>query len=192
MQAVLKEPTVANVSVNTLAQGTISVPETDLITFAQPLVGFDHLKRFVLLPSSTHSKGPLWWLQSVEEVQVTFCLLDVFATGLDPDFELAPADIKDLGAADAAELAVYTMVVLDHDPAKIRTNLRAPILLCRATGKAKQVVFTDSALPIQCFFSEIAARVTAQSAHAPSALSRMPLTVGGVQVSTAKPQPARG
>lgn len=147
-----KEAPVAMVTVNTLLTGPLEVPEGQLITFAAPLLGFEQLKRFVIYQTQ---EGPSYWLQSLEQREAAFCLLAPFQAGLDPEFEIAGIDVADLGAKDASDLDVYTMVVLDKDPAQRRTNLRAPILVCRATRLAKQVVLQDQRLPIKFFLRDI-------------------------------------
>jgi flagellar assembly factor FliW len=147
-----KEAPVATVTVNTLLKGTLEVPEDQIISFAAPLLGFEQLKRFVIYQTQ---EGPTYWLQSLEQRDVAFCLLAPFQAGLDPELEIAGVDVIDIGAKDAADLDVYTMVVLDKDPAQRRTNLRAPILVCRATRKAKQVVLQDQRLPIKFFLRDL-------------------------------------
>lgn len=147
-----KESPVATVTVNTLLKGAIEVPEDQLITFVSPLLGFEKLKRFLVYQTQ---EGPTYWLQSLEQGDAAFCLLAPFRAGLDPELEIAGADVADLGAKDAADLDVYTMVVLDKDPAQRRTNLRAPILVCRATRLAKQVVLQDQRLPIKFFLRDL-------------------------------------
>ena len=134
------------VRVQTLHRGLVEVPEQDLVTFVSPLLGFENLKSFLLYQTRP---GPMVWLQSVDDAAVAFCLLDPFAAGLDPDMEIAASDIADIGAKSAAEVTVYTVLVLDEDPAQIRTNLRAPILVGKLTQRAKQVVLNDQTLPIR-------------------------------------------
>lgn len=41
------------------------------------------------------------------------------------------------------------------DPTQRRTNLRAPILVGRPTGLAKQVVWSDARLPIRFFLRDL-------------------------------------
>jgi flagellar assembly factor FliW len=124
------------------------------VRFVTPLLGFPKLERYRL---SQPKAGPMWWLESLQQADVNFCLLAPFAAGLDPDLQVAPDDITDVGAASVAEVEVYTMVVLDKDPSQMRTNLRAPVLVCRRTGLAKQVVLPDVRLPIRFFLRDIPA-----------------------------------
>ena len=122
------------------------------LRFLLPLLGFEHLFLYTIQRAQ---KGPFHWLQSTEDTKVGFCLLEPFQTHLDVDMEISIEDIADLGAVTADEITVLTMLVLDQDPTKIRTNLRAPILVCRRTGLAKQMVFTETKLPIQFYLKDL-------------------------------------
>ena len=152
MLTMSKETRVAKVTVNTLLKGALEVDEQQLITFAVPLLGFEHLKRFLIYQTKP---GALYWMQAVEDAKVGFCLLAPFQAGLDPDLEIAGEDVADIGAASAADIEVYTLVVLDPVPSERRTNLRAPILVGRASRIAKQVVLADHRLPIKFFLRDL-------------------------------------
>jgi flagellar assembly factor FliW len=138
--------------VETLVKGTVEVRPEQIITFASPLIGFPALRRFVLLSTD---KGPLYWLQAIDERDAAFCVLAPFQAGLDPDFTIQPEDLAELDAAAPDQIDVYTMLVLDRDPGRIRTNLRAPILVARKSNRAKQVVLDDPRLPIQFFLRDL-------------------------------------
>lgn len=153
MLSTLKEPTtVATITVQTLLKGPVEVAEESLTTFVTPLLGFPRLKRWLFYQTQS---GPTYWIQSVEDPKVGFCVLAPFQAGLDPDIELGREDVADIGAKDVSDIDVFTMVVLDKDPAQRRTNLRAPILVCRSTRMAKQVVLQDTRLPIKFFLRDL-------------------------------------
>lgn len=152
MLTTLKEPTVATLTVQTLLKGPVEVAEDQLTTFVTPLLGFPRLKRWLFYQTQV---GPTYWIQSVEDPKVGFCVLAPFQAGLDPDIELGRDDVGDIGAKDVSDIDVFTMVVLDQDPAQRRTNLRAPILVCRTTRLAKQVVLQDTRLPIRFFLRDL-------------------------------------
>jgi flagellar assembly factor FliW len=148
-----KEPTVATRSINTLIKGPVVINDEDLVTFIAPLFGFSgKLKNWYIYQTQ---EGPSYWLQSVDDEKVGFCLLAPFKAGLDPDIELSTEDVTDIGAASTLDIDVYTMVVLDADPKQTRTNLRAPILVCRKTRLAKQIVINDSKLPIKFYLRDL-------------------------------------
>jgi len=152
MLSTLKEPTVATLTVQTLLKGPVEVAEDQLTTFVTPLLGFPQLKRWLFYQTQA---GPTYWIQSVEDPKVGFCVLAPFQAGLDPDIELGSEDVGDIGAKDVSDIDVFTMVVLDKDPSQRRTNLRAPILVCRNTRMAKQVVLQDTRLPIKFFLRDL-------------------------------------
>ena len=152
MPTAFKEPSLATLTVRTLQKGPVEVASDQLTTLVTPLLGFPALKRWLIYQTES---GPIHWMQSVENPRVGFCLLAPFQAGLDPDIEVGSDAVGDLGAQDASDLDVFTMVVLDQDPAKHRTNLRAPILVCRETGLAKQVVLHDARLPVHFFLHHL-------------------------------------
>lgn len=145
------------ITVHTQVTGPRQVPAASVFRFISPLLGFDHLERFITFQTQ---EGPLYWLQSVEEPQISFCLLAPFEAGIDVDMEISAADAVDIGSIQEDEIEVYTVLVLEKDPAKIRTNLRAPILVCRRTGLAKQLVLSNPKLPIQFHLADL--KITAR------------------------------
>jgi len=54
--------------------GTVAVAEDEVWTFPQGLVGFEHLKRYVLLDS--RKGASLQWLQALEDPSVAFLVCD--------------------------------------------------------------------------------------------------------------------
>jgi flagellar assembly factor FliW len=146
MSTMSAESPVEVLTIATAQQSTVRVPATEVLRFMTPILGFSELSRYVLHQSKP---GPLWWLQSTERTEVAFCVVQPFSLGLDPDYALDADEVADLGTTDPAELMVWTLVVLDEDPLKSRTNLRAPILICRRSGRAKQIVCHDGRLPMR-------------------------------------------
>jgi flagellar assembly factor FliW len=140
------------ITVHTQVAGPREVPASSILRFVTPLLGFDQLERFITFQTQ---EGPLYWLQSVDDPQISFCLLAPFAADMDVDMEIGAADAVDIGSVSEAEIEVYTVLVLEKDPAKIRTNLRAPILVCRRTGLAKQLVLSNPKLPIQFHLADL-------------------------------------
>ncbi len=141
----------ATVVVQTQIKGAIEVDEENIIEFIEPLLGFEKNIRYIIFQTE---EGPVYWLQSLDDVGVSFCLLSPFSAGLDPDYEISGKDAKDIAAEKTEDIAVYTVLILDNDPSKVRTNLRAPILICSQSNKAKQVVFNNGNLPVQYYLRQ--------------------------------------
>jgi len=55
--------------------GMIDIDENEIITFEDPIFGFETIKKYVLLYDDSVG-GQLMWLQSTEEQNICFILLD--------------------------------------------------------------------------------------------------------------------
>lgn len=152
MPPLMKEPAVATVTIKSLNHGAMDVSEDRLVLFVTPLLGFERLKRFHIYQTRP---GPTYWMQSAEDVMVAFCMLAPFQAGLNTRMDITPNDVADIGANGVEDIEVYSLVVLNRDPNLRRTNLRAPILVCRSTMRAKQVVLADPKLPIKFLLRDI-------------------------------------
>jgi flagellar assembly factor FliW len=127
-------------------------PET-ILRFVEPMMGFEaHQDVFIYVTQD----GPMSWLQAVDDASVTFCLINPFLAGIRYDLEIGHMDAAELGADSADAIEVHTLVVLDRDPKQIRTNLRAPILVCRRSGRIRQLILDDPRLPIRYLLSDLA------------------------------------
>ena len=146
------------ISIETAMCGSVEIDDSNILQFDDALLGFNEIHRFVILQTA---HGPMFWLQSIEDPKLAFCILDPFEAGLDPDMTLLATDLAAIGASSLEEVKVYTIVVLDQDPKKIRTNLRAPILVCTSSNKAKQVILDDQSLPVQLFLKDLVPEETA-------------------------------
>ncbi len=142
------------------ASETPSVLPGTPVVFTEPMLGFERLQKFRL----ERIRGtPFSWLHSEDDRTAHFCLLAIFEAGLDPDIEISTSDAASIGAHDTSDITVLGVVVLDQDPAKIRVNLRAPVIYCPSTGKAKQVVLSNPALPVQYLLKDVSAARAARA-----------------------------
>jgi len=142
--------------------GKITYNPEDVLTFTQPIIGFIQYRRFVLLPGP--EGGTLFWLQSVEKGDLAFLLMNPYDVVPDYAVQLSDHDLAELGAVSREALKVFTLVVVPPNPAEIRTNLRAPILIHPATRLAKQLVMDRSDYPIQYYLVQNAASSGGRSA----------------------------
>jgi flagellar assembly factor FliW len=72
-----------------------------------------------------------------------------------PDYKVALGqhEMAELAVTDMASLEIYSLLVVPDDRRKIRTNLRAPVLIHRAQRLGKQAVLDRSEYPIQFFLA---------------------------------------
>ncbi|MEX2375500.1 MAG: flagellar assembly protein FliW [Dehalococcoidia bacterium] len=120
---------------------TIEVAEGQIFSFDPALGGFESLRRFALIPEAD---SPVEWLQSLDDPDVAFALLEPFAFMPGYAFELSDADAAALGMHEAQDALIRCVLTLHEDPAMITANLLAPVVLSRRTHMARQVIVQDS------------------------------------------------
>jgi flagellar assembly factor FliW len=132
--------------------GDLEIDPDEIVTFTQPIIGFQEFRRFVLLPGPPGSS--LCWLQSTDSGELAFLLMDPRQVIPDYSVPLSPHDLSELAASGAEELDVYSLVVVPEDASKIRTNLKAPIVIHRKLRLGKQMILDRSDYPIQYFLTQ--------------------------------------
>lgn len=134
-------------NLETLNYGTISYDEENIVVFEKPLLGFDNLKKFVLVEIEQNSMFNL--LQSIEEKAVGLIVVSPFSVRQDYEIELDEATIKELGIESYEDVAVMNTVTLNAVPEKITTNLRAPIIINIKNKKGKQIILNNDKYEIK-------------------------------------------
>lgn len=118
--------------------GEISFAEKDVINFAEPMSGFPHLRRFLVVAAADENTR-FFWLQSVEDVSVAILLTD--PTHFYPDYVLNLSEtLLNLLQVPAGE-PVLTLVPVSVRPGGLATlNLAAPVLIAETPRRAVQPV----------------------------------------------------
>lgn len=113
--------------INTKFFGEIEIEEEKIITFPNGIIGFEDLKRFVLIdhPGSETIK----WLQSVEEKGFALPVIDPVNFFPDYDPVIAESDLKNLNLNSIEDVVVLSILTVPQDVNKTTVNLKAPIVL---------------------------------------------------------------
>ena len=82
-------------------------------------------------------------------MDVSFALLEPFLFRPDYVFELPDRDAEALGMHEPSDALVRCVLTLNEDPGQITANLLAPLVLCRRTHLARQVILQDPDLPMR-------------------------------------------
>lgn len=127
--------------------GVLTVDDNAIVTFTQPIIGFQEFRRFVLLdgPKDRH----IYWLQSTEAGDLAFILMDPRTAVPNYAVKLGKFELTELAVTSEDELEIYTLLVVPRDGQGVRTNLRAPILINRKLRLGKQTVLEKSDYPIR-------------------------------------------
>ena len=125
--------------------GLLEFEEKDLLTFRTGIIGFPESTRFVLLDQEDVAAK---WLQSVDDPDLAFLLIDPVLLKPDYRIEVAQEDIPELGAEDESDLVVFVFLTIPSgDPGGITANLRGPVVVNRRNQLAKQIILKDD-LPV--------------------------------------------
>lgn len=132
--------------------GQIEIEDAQVITLTQPIIGFAEYRRFVILPGP--QEGVVFWLQSTESPDLAFLIVDPRNVMPGYHVSLGPSDLAELAVNSPDEIEIYTLLVVPEDPAKVRTNLRAPILVNRKQRLGRQTILDRTDYPIQYFLAQ--------------------------------------
>ena len=132
--------------------GNVEVKEESVLTFTQPIIGFQEFRRFILLPGPEDSA--VMWLQSTESGELAFLLMNPKDVVPDYKVKLGQHELAELAVSSVDELDIHTILVVSEDISKVRTNLKAPILINPRQRLGKQTVLERSDYPIQFFLAQ--------------------------------------
>ncbi|RLC44425.1 MAG: flagellar assembly protein FliW [Candidatus Coatesbacteria bacterium] len=126
---------------------TLKVKQKDIIRFDEGILGFPNSHSYILIP---HEPGsPFAWLQSVDEDNLAFLLINPAIVKPDYVVKLPQEVTKDLKLTDVSDGLVLAIVVVPEDPRKMRMNLRAPVVINTRERLGRQVVLEDTSLEIR-------------------------------------------
>lgn len=138
---------------NTKHFGTVEIEESGIITFGEGLPGFEKSKKFVLLASGDES-SPFKWLQSVDDPQLAFALVDPFVIKKDYEVNITDEVIQAVGIEKAEDVIIYSVVVVPENISQMSMNLRAPLVINLKNKKGIQVVLDSDRYSVRHYILE--------------------------------------
>lgn len=119
--------------------GELEMEESAIITFARPIYGFEDLTKFVILTDDEIGNSIIW-LQSIENENVCFILINVVDFGFTYEEELSD-EVKALLKVNEPEDVVFlTMANIKDSLQDSTVNLKSPVLLNTNTKLACQEI----------------------------------------------------
>lgn len=122
--------------------GAIEVDPADAIALVEPIAGFPECRQHALVPH-IHRGVPsrsIHWFQALERPYHAFIVADPWSVFPDYAPEIPDTDVAALGLGSVDRGQLFVVLTVPSNPSGITANLRAPLLLNRAAGLAKQVV----------------------------------------------------
>jgi flagellar assembly factor FliW len=122
--------------------GKLEIIGKDIITFPEGLIGFEEMKRFIVVENKPGS--PFKWLQSLDNGELAFIIIDpkVFMPAYAPCF--MRSDLEALQLPAPQDAVMYVTVVVPKNPRKMSANLLGPLVINPANTRAKQIVLSES------------------------------------------------
>jgi flagellar assembly factor FliW len=125
------------VKVPTTRFGELEVAQEQVFELTSPLPGFAATKHFFFIQKE--KIAPFEWMQSVEESELTFVVLEPGNFFHDYAPQIAAFELKELGIERPGDAMIKTIVVLPEDMSKMTANLRGPLVINIKDRKLKQV-----------------------------------------------------
>jgi flagellar assembly factor FliW len=122
--------------------GQIAFEEKEILFLPKGILGFSQLSKYVIIEKDEYE--PFKWLQSVEESDIAFVIVD--PTFFFPDYklELHEKELEELNFQQMKELTPYLIVTVPPDPSQMSADLLGPLVINFKKRIAKQVVMPDS------------------------------------------------
>lgn len=131
--------------IETTQFGRIEVKDEEIITFPLGIIGFEGIRRYVLLDHRPDSV--FRFLQAVDEPDLAFILID--PRPFFPQYRLALTreELAEIEPNESDEIEVYGIVTLPGAVEKATVNLKAPVLINRARRLGMQWVLEEEDYP---------------------------------------------
>jgi len=122
--------------------GEVEIDEKDILNFPKGILAFEEFNKFVII-NSTEEELPFSWLQSIDEKDVAFIMIDPFLFKKDYEVDLSDKVIEELAIESESDVAIYTFLVIPEQVDQMTANLTGPIVININKNLGKQVVLED-------------------------------------------------
>ena len=133
--------------------GEIDVDECRIIDMRGGILGFEHLKKYIL--HIKDEKNPFWWFQSLDDGAIAFVVINPFVAKADYEPVIDDNDTKLLEIENAEDVVLLAVATIRQNPLSVSVNLRAPIVVNAKKKIAKQVVLEDPAYPVRHYLTAV-------------------------------------
>jgi flagellar assembly factor FliW len=122
--------------------GQIAFEEKEILFLPKGVLGYSQLSKYVIIEKDEYE--PFKWLQSVEESDIAFVIVD--PTFFFPDYklELHEKELEELNFQQMKELMPYVIVTVPSDTSQTSADLLGPLVINFKKRIAKQVVMPNS------------------------------------------------
>lgn len=122
--------------------GVLEFEEQEVIVLNEGLLGFPLSRRFLLFPYGQDSS--FFWLQSVDEPEIAFIVINPFDFFSEMEFVIQDADAQAIGCPNGDEVEIFSLVTIpEGKPEEMRTNLAGPVVVNTANRMGRQILIKE-------------------------------------------------
>jgi flagellar assembly factor FliW len=116
---------------------TEQIPRVMSLRFVRGMPGLEEYTNFTLVALDD---SPAYFLRCDDEPAIALPVVDAFAIAPEYSFDLPASDVRALALYHAADALVLAVLTMPRGPGTVTANLFAPVVINRATGRAKLVI----------------------------------------------------
>ena len=125
----------------TKALGKIEISEDALLTIPEGLFGFEQYTKYALIDSEYE---PFIWLQSCEEPDIAFLIVDPFLISTEYETDIDDAALAKIGITKPEDIIIMTIVTVPNDGSHITANFQGPIVINKHNRMCMQAILNDN------------------------------------------------
>ncbi len=126
--------------VTTKANGVVEVSEKQIVNFPEGILGFEDFHKFALINSEYE---PFIWLQSLDEKNLAFLLIDPFLISSEYEADIDDESLRKINVTSPEDIVVMTIVTIPSDGSDITANFLGPLVINRKNNQCMQVILSD-------------------------------------------------
>lgn len=133
--------------------GEIDIEGNKIIDFKDGIPGFENSKKYIVLYDGDET-SPFRWLQSVDDGQLAFVVVNPFLILKDYDIEIPEEAVDGLNIESIEDVMVLSIVVVPDDISKMTMNLKAPVIINTKNNRGMQVVLDTDRYSVRHYIIE--------------------------------------
>ena len=126
--------------VDTKAFGVIDTEDKQKVIFPHGLLGFEEYTEYVLLDAEHE---PFYWLQSVNEKEIAFILINPFIFRKDYEANVTNEELAEIGINAPEKALIFVIVTIPQDGGRMTANLQGPLIINKESMTGIQAIISD-------------------------------------------------
>ncbi|HPJ35370.1 MAG TPA: flagellar assembly protein FliW [Spirochaetota bacterium] len=127
------------IKIQTKPFGEIEVSELQVIDFPDGILGFDFIRKFVVLDAEDEG-SPFKWMQAFDEKDLAFIIIRPADFMQNYELIISQSDYEAVNAKSADELLVFAIVTIPENPENMTANLQGPIIINPSKRLGRQAI----------------------------------------------------